>query len=407
MRDIDLFQQALGLTPPWRVVRSEFDPESKQLDLYLDFPRGSTFVCPECGRSDCKAYDSQEKTWRHLDFFEHHAYLHARLPRIQCPQCGIKTVSVPWARGGSGFTLLFEAFVMVLAREMPVRAVARLVGEHDTRIWRILHHYVDRARSQADYSEVTHVGIDETSRAKRHKYISVFVDLDQPRVMFATDGNGSATLKLFKEDLEDHGGHSKQVEDFCLDMWPAYISGITQHFPEAQMTFDKFHIQKLLNDAVDEVRRQERKEHPELNHTRYLWLKRPEKLKEKEREILESLTPRKRHLKTSRAYAIKLSFQEFWELPQELAEPFLKWWYFWATHSRLPAMIEAARTIKAHWNGVLRWFTSKINNGVLEAINSLIQAAKARARGYRNVSNLIAMVYLIAGKLEFSFTHTK
>ncbi|MFC1543941.1 ISL3 family transposase [Gemmatimonadota bacterium] len=273
--------------------------------------------------------------------------MHARLPRIQCPLCGIKTVSVPWARGGSGFTLLFEAFVMVLVREMPVRAVARLVGEHDTRIWRILHHYVDYARSQASYSEVTHVGIDETSRAKRYKYISVLVDLDQPRVIFATDGNGSATLKLFKEDLEDHGGCSEQVEDFCLDMWPAYISGITQHFPEAQMTFDKFHIQKLLNDAVDEVRRQERKEHPELNRTRYRWLKRPEKLKEKEREILESLTPRKRHLKTSRAYAIKLSFQEFWELPQELAEPFLKKWYFWATHSRLPGMIEGSCTLSS------------------------------------------------------------
>lgn len=407
MRDIDLFQQALGLTPPWRVERSEFNPESKQLDLYLDFPRGSTFACPECGRSDCKAYDSQEKTWRHLDFFEHHAYLHARLPRIQCPLCGIKTVSVPWARSGSGFTLLFEAFIMVLVKEMPVKAVARLVGEHDTRIWRILHHYVDYARSQADYSEVTHVGVDETSRAKRHKYISVFVDLDQPRVMFATDGNRSETLKLFKEDLEDHGGCGEQVEDFCLDMWGPYISGITRHFPEAQMTFDKFHIQKLLNDAVDEVRRQERKEHPELNRTRYLWLKRPEKLTKKEREILESLTPRKRHLKTSRAYAIKLSFQEFWELPQELAEPFLKDWYYWATHSRLPAMIEVAKTIKAHWNGVLRWFTSKINNGVLEAINGLIQAAKARARGYRNVRNLIAMVYLIAGKFELSFTHTK
>jgi len=407
MRDIDLFQQALGLTPPWRVVRSEFNPESKRLDLYLDFPRGSTFACPECGQSDCKAYDSQEKTWRHLDFFEHHAYLHARLPRIQCSQCGIKTVSVPWARSGSGFTMLFEAFIMVLVKEMPVKAVARLVGEHDTRIWRILHHYVEYARSQADFSDVTHVGIDETSRAKRYKYISVFVDLDQPRVMFATDGHKSSTLKLFKEDLEDHGGCGEQVEDFCLDMWGPYISGITRHFPEAQMTFDKFHIQKMLNDAVDEVRRQERREHPELNRTRYLWLMNPEKLKKKDREILESLTPRKLNLKTSRAYAIKLSFQEFWKLPQELAEPFLKKWYFWATHSRLPAMIEVAKTIKAHWNGVLRWFTSKINNGVLEAINGLIQAAKARARGYRNVKNLIAMVYLIAGKFEFSTTHTK
>ncbi|MFC1529090.1 ISL3 family transposase [Gemmatimonadota bacterium] len=402
MRDIDLFQQALGLTPPWRVKECKFDPDGKRLDLYLDFPRGGTFECPECGQSDCKAYDTQEKTWRHLNFFEHQTYLHARLPRVQCPVCGIKTVTVPWARSGSGFTLLFEAFVMALVKEMPVKAAARQVGEQDTRIWRILNHYVEQARDQADFSGVTHVGIDETSSRKRHNYISVFVDLAESRVLYATEGRSATAVAGFKQDLIQHGGSSDRIEDFCLDMWPAYIKGIREHFPKSQMTFDKFHIQKMLNGAVDEVRRKEQKDNPDLKHTRYLWLTNPEKLRADERALLQTLTPRNRHLKTSRAYAIKQAFQEFWELPEELAEPFLKKWYFWATHSRLPAMIDVARTIKNHWDGVLRWFKSRINNGVLEGINSLIQAAKARARGYRTTRNLITIVYLIMGKLRFA-----
>lgn len=143
MQDTDLFQMALGLFPPWLVERCKFDPDEKQLDIYIDFARGGEFSCPECGRSDCKAYDTLNKVWRHLNFFEHVTYLHVRTPRVECPGCGVKLVSVPWAREGSGFTLLFEAFMMAMAKEMPVNAIARLVGEHDTRIWRILHYYVE------------------------------------------------------------------------------------------------------------------------------------------------------------------------------------------------------------------------------------------------------------------------
>src|SRR5690606_10540091 len=116
-------------------------------------------------------------------------------------------------------------------------------------------------------------------------------------------------------------------------------------------------------------------------------------------ERLRELTPSMLALKTSRAYQIKLSFQELWALPPDLAEPFLRKWYFWATHSRLPPMVRVAKTIKRHWKGVLRWFESRVNNGIMEGINSLIQAAKAKARGYRSTRNLIAIVYLIAGRL--------
>lgn len=401
MRDIELFQMALGLTPPWQVSATEFDPSSKRLDIRLDFPRGSTFSCPECEQAGLKAFDTAEKTWRHLNFFQHEAYLTARVPRTKCDKCGTHLVDVPWARSESGFTLLFEAMIMVLAKNMPVKTIASFVNEHDTRLWRVLHHYVDDAREKADHSQVKHVGMDETSRRRGHNYVSLFVDLDSPRVLFATDGKDASTVKRFKQDLIDHGGDPSAIEEMCCDMSPAFISGVEKQFPEAQLTFDKFHVMKIINDAVDQVRREEINDRPELKGTRYIWLKNQINLKESQSDLLEQLTIKKLNLKTSRAYHIRLNYQEMYLQPAQEAAAFLKRWYFWATHSRLEPIIKAAKTIKSHWNGVLRWFTSKINNGILEGINSLIQAAKARARGYRTKRNLIAMVYLIAGKLDF------
>lgn len=401
MIDTDLFQLALGLAAPWQVTSSDFDLQSRRLDIRIDFPRGSTFSCPECEQANLKAYDTKEKTWRHLNFFQHEAYLTARVPRVRCNQCGIRLVEVPWARSESGFTLLFEAMIMTLAKTMPVNTIAAWVNEHDTRLWRVLHHYVDAARADADYSDVTQVGVDETSSRRGHNYVSLFVDLEGPRVLFATEGKDAATVERFKQDLTVHKGHPEEIKEVCCDMSPAFISGVEKQFPGAQLTFDKFHIMKIINEAVDEVRRQEQKDRPELARTRYIWLKNPENLKPSQAETLEGLTLRKLNLKTSRAYHIRLNFQELFNQPPELAEAFLKNWYYWATHSRLEPIKQAAYTIKRHWDGVLRWFHSNINNGILEGINSLIQAAKAKARGYRTTRNLIAMIYLIGGKLDF------
>ena len=185
-------------------------------------------------------------------------------------------------------------------------------------------------------------------------------------------------------------------------MAPAFITGTEKNFPHAQITFDKFHVLKILNEAVDEVRRQEQRLVPELKKTRYIWLKNPRNLKPYQSTILEELNVKKLNLKTVRAYHIRLNFQELWNQTSRDAETFLKKWYFWATHSHLEPIKEAAYTIKRHWDGVLRWFKSKINNGILEGINSLVQAAKAKARGYRTTKNLITMIYLIAGKLNFN-----
>ncbi|HKO59462.1 MAG TPA: helix-turn-helix domain-containing protein [Thermoanaerobaculia bacterium] len=186
MNDRDLFALALGLTKPWLVSSVELDADQKKLDLSIDFERGSVFSCPECGTAGCKAYDSEQRRWRHLNFFEYETHLSARMPRVRCSKCGMRPLAAPWARPGSGFTLLFEALILTPAAHMPVRAAARLVGEHDTQIWRLLHHYVDQARRVRDGREVTQVGIEETASRRRFQYLSLFVDLEQARVLYVT-----------------------------------------------------------------------------------------------------------------------------------------------------------------------------------------------------------------------------
>ncbi len=402
MKETELIQIALMLTPPWKVAGCQFDINQKRLDIHLDFAKGSRFSCPTCGQSDCAVHDTDQKSWRHLNFFQHETYMYARVPRIKCSKCGIRVIGVPWAREGSGFTLLFEAYIMLLAPSMPVKRIAELVSEHDTRLWRLLQHHVNEAREQADYSDVKQVGIDETSSKRGHNYVTIVVDLKESKSIFATEGKDNTTIGLFKDDLVKHGGDPEAIVDVSCDMSPAFIKGIEENLPNAQITFDKFHIIKTLNTAVDEVRRQEQTGHPELKNTRYIFLKNPKNLTRKQEDKLGDLKLKDLNLKTMRAYHLRLNFQELWLQPPDQAEHFLKKWYYWATHSRIEPMKKAAKTMKQHWDGILNWFKSGINNGILEGINSLVQAAKARARGYRTNDYLITMIYLITGKLQFN-----
>jgi len=207
--------------------------------------------------------------------------------------------------------------------------LGQLVGEHDTRLWRLLHHYVESAREQVDMSATVRVGMDETSKSRGHDYVSLFVDFDERKVIFATEGKDAATVERFSQDLAAHQGDPKKVEEVCCDMSPAFINGVEQHLPNAQFTFDKFHVIKIINDAVDKVRREEQQLRPELKCSRYVWLKNPQNLKVSQSRQLEKLDVKGLNLKTARAYHIRLNFQEFWQQPPEQAEAFLKKWYFW------------------------------------------------------------------------------
>lgn len=403
MKDIDLFQIALGLNDPWYIKDCIIDSETKKLELIIDFKVGSKFPCPSCSHKNCKSHDTKEKTWRHLNFFEYTTDLRARVPRVYCPEHGVINVQVPWSRPGSKFTLLFEAFTLSLVKDMPVNAASRILKENDNKLWRVLTHYVEDARSREDYSGVTKVGLDETSRAKGHDYVTIFVDMKRSKVIDVEEGKGSATLTGFKEDFSHHKVEPSNITDFSSDMSPSFVSGIKKEFPDAEITFDKFHLVKMVSEAVDDVRKREQKEHPDLlRKSRMIWLKNPINLRQFQQEQLKNLELPKWRLQTSRAYQIRLAFQEIFKQHKDEAEGVLKKLYYWATHSKIPEMIDVAKRMKKHWNGILRWFESRLNNGMLEGLNSLIQAAKRKARGFRTVQNFKTIIYMIVGKLDFN-----
>lgn len=396
----DLFGRALGIQAPWRIQEVQFTEPERELHLYIEYPRGSRFQCPECGKDHAPVYDSTDRQWRHMNFFQYQAFLHCSVPRVRCSRCGVKTIRLPWARPGSGFTLLFEAFIMILAREMPVTAAARLINENDTRIWPVIQYYVQSARTRECYTEVRRIGIDETSRKRGHQYVTIFADLDQSKVIYVTPGKDSAVVGQFSNDFHDHGGETSSVKEVCCDMSPAFIEGITLCLPNADISFDRFHVMKIINEAVDKVRRSEQKDHTELKRSRYLWLKNPESLSTKQRQKMDVLD--KLNLKTAQAYHIRLNLQELWDQPISKAPCFLETWCSWAMLSGLAPVQEAAQSILNHAEGILNSVLSKITNGLLEGINSIIQAARHKARGYRNSDYFISIIYLIAGKLKFN-----
>jgi len=431
----EMFGAALGLAEPWRVTSVEFDQEAGRLDLELDFPRGARFRClePGCAKAAGAVHDPAEKTWRHLDFFAHQAFIQALVPRVRCPEHGVHLVAVPWARPGRGFTLLFEGAMLTYAKQMPIAPLAQLARAHDTRIWRVIEHHVRTARAGMDFSGVGEAGIDETSARRGQDYVSIFMDRPEKRVLFTTEGRDAATVGAFAADLKAPGGQPKtQIQRVCCDLSPTFIKGITEHLggppepdadpgstgqpecPQAgaqghqpQIVFDRYHVEAKANEAVDTVRRAEVKTCPELKRSRYAWLKNDANLTTGQRAQLSGLTRPSMHLQTARAARWRDDFKACYDQPTpERAEAYLRRWCYGAKRSRLQPVKEFVRLVESHWDGIIAWQHSRISNGLLEGTNSLIQAAKRRARGYRSKPKMITIIYLIAGKLPLPQVHT-
>lgn len=402
--EVQYIDSVLHIPEPWYVESCVFNEEKEQLDCYISFRKGATFSCSNCGQEHQEVYDTADhnRTWRHLNFLEYPCYYHAELPRTNCKNCGmIHRVHVPWAiKPRSNFTLLFDACIMAMAKDMPMNAISRLVKEHDTKLWRILHYYVDRAIEAQDLSHVKMIGTDETSAKRGHNYVTIFMDLQEKNVIHVTKGKDSSTWGECKKHLESHGGSAKEVSEVSMDMSPAFIKGATEYFPNASITFDKFHVVQSVNKAVDSVRRDERKSSADLKNTRYMWLKNEKNLTKSQKENFDRL--KDSDLDTAKAYRMRIGLQEIYNYPSDIGPIALKDWIQWGLRCQLKPMVDVAKMLHKHYDGVVQWFSSKLNNGLLEGINSLFQGAKRKARGYRSDKNIIAMIYLLAGKLDFS-----
>ncbi|APR03862.1 ISL3 family transposase [Thauera chlorobenzoica] len=411
-----LFTTALGLQPPWQVAKVELNTAKRRIDFEVEHT-GKRATCPACGVEQQLIHDRVRRSWRHLDFFQFEAWLHAEVPRVQCSGCGKTTqLPVPWAREGSGFTLLFEALGLSLCRELPVRQAANQMRVAPKRLWRRVRHYVEVARAKDDMSGVRHVGIDETSVKRGHQYITVVHDLAAKRLLFACPGRDHQTLGAFSEDMRAHGGDPVTIEHACIDMSAAYAKGISQSLPNAQISYDRFHVVALANAAMDEVRREEMRSsaaavreavgvHSKKTLRQLLWGMRKDSASWTRAQFEAMHWLQRSNLKSARAWrlkqALRLVYREARDSnSEELALGALTKWMSWARRSRLEPFKRLAATLKEHLGGVVHGMLDGRSNAYVEAMNGLLQKAKTAARGFRDPENFIAIAYLRMSKLE-------
>jgi len=392
----------LGLDKSWRVVSVDLKIDPAEVRIFLE-SAGSAFHCSECGKACALKDHAPERQWRHLDTMQFATTIHARVPRTNCHNCGVKTCPVPWAEPHGRFTLLFEAFaVQVLQAAATIeqaRILLRLTWES---VQRIMDRAVERGMLRRKIEDLRYVGMDEKSFGRGHDYVSVLTDIDGSRVLDVVPGHdGAAADSLWNTLSNDQKG---TIEAVAMDMWPAFETSATKNVPQAEIVHDRFHISKHLGEAVDKIRRQENKSLVQdgdetLKGTKQLWLYNPENMSDEQWAQIQLL--KDSDLKTATAWAIRENFRWFWEYKYAgNARKFFALWYDWACESELQPIIKVANMLKKRLANILTWFRHHISNGPAEGFNSRIQSLKSAARGFRIFENYRTRILFFCGKLN-------
>lgn len=404
MEDTELYTMLLGIKPPWRVTKVVVNMAAERIDVWVEEAPGTKFSCAVCAKP-APVYDhTDEQVWRHLDTCQCQTFLHARLPRTDCPVDGVRQMQAPWAGPRLQFTRLFESQLIDMLAECDVTGVTRLAGTSWDETWGVMARAVTRGLARKEKRVPRHIGIDEKSFGKGHHYESIVCDLDWGTVEYVVDDRTQESLESYYKQFtrEDIAA----IEAIAMDMWDPYIAATRAYVPEAdgKIVFDRYHATTQVTKAVDKVRRREHKELARqgdlrLRGTRYLWLRNEENVPEWRREEFEGV--KNAELKTSRAWAIKESLRAFWGyVYAKCAEKYFAAWYFWATHSRLEPIIEAAKTLRRHLANIMTYFKHRITNATSEGINSKIQTIKLMACGYRNREHYKTAIYFHCGGLD-------
>ena len=406
MQDHELYRQILGIQSPWLVSQVELKLEVGEVHVYLDHEILEYFPCPECGQPS-RLYDHQpDRRWRHLDTCQYRTILHAKPPRTNCPTHGPRVVRLPWAEPGSRFTALFEALAIDWLKTASQKAVAGQLKLSWDEIHSIMDRAVERGLQRRAAENVQYLGVDEKAYRKGHAYMTLVNDLNRGRVLYVAEDREEKSLDGFWRTQSSEQLHA--VEAITIDMWDAYVNSIRNHLPDAddKIVFDKFHIAQHLGDAVDRVRRKENKQlllegDRRLKGTRFQWLRNPDNMDSDEKQQFAVL--RKSELKSARAWALKQAAMRLFDYRSETwARKHFRWWYNWATHSRLEPMKKVAGMLKRRFSNVITYLRHRITNAGSESINAKLQWVKYTARGYRNKKNFINAIYFHCGGLDMS-----
>jgi len=404
MRDTELYRHLLGLVAPWEVSRVELSVDGGRVDVWAEHPKRTRFTCPGCDL-ELPVYDhGEERSWRHLDSCAFLTYLHARPPRVECPTHGVRQVALPWAEPMSRFTVLFERLAIDVLKECDVEGASRLLRLSWDEAWHLMDRAVARGLAAKPLVVPALVGVDEKAAGRGQDYITIVSNLATGTVEYLADERRRESLDGFFSQFSTD--ERQGIEAVAMDMWDPYITSTRQHLEDAddKIVFDRYHLMAYLTKAVDTVRKQESRAlvatgDKSLSGTKYLWLYSAENLPDRHKDRFKVL--RGGDLKTARAWAIKESLRHFWSYKRRgWGGKHFKAWYFWATHSRLRPVIDAAKTLKRHEAGLMSYFAHSVTNVGAEGLNSRIQAIRVAARGYRNRKNFKTAIWFHLGGLQ-------
>jgi len=404
MKDTELYAALLGLRPPWTIQEVRLDVAAERVDVWIEEAAGTKWGCPEC-RQTVPLYDhAEEREWRHLDTCHCQTYLHARLPRVRCPEHGVRQVGASWALPESHFSLRMESRVIDTVKECDVTGTTHLTRTSWDEAWGIVERAVARGLARKPRRLPAYLCVDEKSFAKHHRYETVICDAERGTVEHVVEDRSQESLEAYYRQFtpEELG----QVRAVAMDMWDPYVAATQACVPGAddKIVFDKFHVLRTVTEAVDKVRRQEHKVlkaggDERLKGTKYLWLANAENVPEWRRAEFEAV--KGENLKTGRAWAIKEALRRFWKYRyRQRAADYFRHWYFWATHSRLEPMVSAAKTLQAHLPNILTYFRHRLTNATAEGLNSKIQMVKEMACGFRNREHYRTAIFFHCGGLD-------
>jgi len=322
---------------------------------------------------------------------------------VRLPDGSVRLVEPDWVGKLDGFTLLFEAMVLAICQHMPFAAVARMVGLSWHRVHAICERYVNLALAETDLSGLRAVAIDETSCERGHNYITLAADMQERKVAFVTQGRDSQAIADFAQHLKQHNASPEQIESISIDMSPAFIKGVAEQLPNARVTFDKFHVIAHATTAVDKMRRIEQKTAPDLKGMRWTLIKDRSRLNSEQRSDLDALISQYTTKRTARAWLYREQLRDILERKQiNIVSAMLKKWCSNVMRSKVEPMKQVASMIRNHFDGIVAWTQTRQTNGFIEAVNGLFQAAKRKARGYKRFETMRTVIFLIAGKLDYT-----
>jgi len=392
----DIFSVILELEEPWFV--EDVKVIYRHVDVTVSTRARALVACPVCGKMN-KIHDRIELTWRHTDVCDSECFVTAGIPRCDCPKCGVKQIDVPWARNNVGYTKSFERKAMSLMRRMPLTKAADEMHVGTWVLGNIPRYHVNKALDGMDLSGVRRIFPDETSSKRGHRYMTVIADVDTKRIIFMTEGKGADTLGRLSEWLVSHNGDPSRIELVSCDFSKSFLSGINGHLPNADVVYDRFHLVKMANDALDKIRSKNQTNGSRHKWMRFKLLKNGKDLSPEERQRIFDIKEDNKVL--GPAYEMKESLIQLYDYPDiSAASEHVKQWLEWVDKEGEPQMKTVGRTVSRHLHKIPNWYYDRMSNGFLEGLNGMIQTTKRIGRGYPNTQNFITMVFFRHGRLD-------